>query len=152
MTVQQTDTLQNLTYHYDKFGNLAARKDNKRNLTETFTYDNLNRLKTTSMGGLTASMTYDNLGRMTGKQDIVDGGQAPQVRQGRPVGLIPSGVSAIAPSGQASTQAAQPMHLALLYSLCGLSDQLSGLWHHTQRSGHPLKKRVVRMPGPSWMA
>ena len=81
MTVQQTDTLQNLTYHYDKFGNLAARKDNKRNLTETFTYDNLNRLKTTSMGGLTASMTYDNLGRMTGKQDIVDGGQAPQVRQ-----------------------------------------------------------------------
>ena len=81
MTVQQTDTLQNLTYHYDKFGNLAARKDNKRNLTETFTYDNLNRLKTTSMGGLTASMTYDNLGRMTGKQDIVGGGQAPQVRQ-----------------------------------------------------------------------
>ncbi len=76
-----SNNLQNLTYHYDKFGNLAARKDNKRNLTETFTYDNLNRLKTTSMGGLTASMTYDNLGRMTGKQDIVGGGQAPQVRQ-----------------------------------------------------------------------
>ena len=76
-----SNNLQNLTYHYDKFGNLAARKDNKRNLTETFTYDNLNRLKTTSVGGLTASMTYDNLGRMTGKQDIVGGGHAPQVRQ-----------------------------------------------------------------------
>ena len=76
-----SNNLQNLSYSYDKFGNLAARKDNKRNLTETFTYDNLNRLKTTSMGGLTASMTYDNLGRMTGKQAIVGGGQAPQVRQ-----------------------------------------------------------------------
>ncbi len=26
---------------------------------------------------------------------------------------------------------------------------LSGLWHHRQLSGHPLKNTVVRMPGPS---
>lgn len=26
----------------------------------------------------------------------------------------------------------------------------SGLWHHQQASGQPLKKTVVRMPGPSW--
>ena len=27
---------------------------------------------------------------------------------------------------------------------------LSGLWHHQQRSGQPLRKTVVRIPGPSW--
>jgi len=26
---------------------------------------------------------------------------------------------------------------------------LSGFWHQTHRSGHPLKKTVVRIPGPS---
>jgi len=30
--------------------------------------------------------------------------------------------------------------------------RLSGLWHHWQLSGQPLKKTVVRIPGPSWMA
>jgi hypothetical protein len=28
---------------------------------------------------------------------------------------------------------------------------LSGLPHHTHRKGQPLKKTVVRIPGPSWM-
>lgn len=73
--------LQNLSYTYDKFGNLAARKDNKRNLTESFTYDDMNRLKTISMGGLMASMTYDGLGRMTSKQAIIGNNHSPQVKQ-----------------------------------------------------------------------
>lgn len=73
--------LQNLSYTYDKFGNLAARKDNRRNLTESFTYDDMNRLKTISMGGLTASMTYDGHGRMTSKQAIVGNNRSPQVKQ-----------------------------------------------------------------------
>ena len=68
-------------YQYDDFHNLAARKDNKRNLTESFTYDDMNRLKTISMGGLTASMTYDGLGRMTSKQAIVGNNRSPQVKQ-----------------------------------------------------------------------
>ncbi len=29
---------------------------------------------------------------------------------------------------------------------------LSGLWHHTHLSGHPLKNTVVRIPGPSCTA
>jgi hypothetical protein len=29
-------------------------------------------------------------------------------------------------------------------------EMLSGLWHQTHRRGHPLKKTVVRIPGPSW--
>ena len=28
----------------------------------------------------------------------------------------------------------------------------SGLWHQAQRSGHPFRKTVVRIPGPSCMA
>jgi hypothetical protein len=28
----------------------------------------------------------------------------------------------------------------------------SGLWHHQQFNGQPLKKTVDRMPGPSWIA
>ena len=28
---------------------------------------------------------------------------------------------------------------------------LSGLLHHRQRSGQPLRNTVVRMPGPSWI-
>lgn len=76
-----SNNLQNLSYTYDKFGNLAARKDNRRNLTESFTYDDMNRLKTISIGGLTASMTYDGLGRMTSKQAIVGNNRSPQVKQ-----------------------------------------------------------------------
>ena len=76
-----SNNLQNLSYTYDKFGNLAARKDNRRNMTESFTYDDMNRLKTISMGGLTANMTYDGLGRMTSKQAIVGNNRSPQVKQ-----------------------------------------------------------------------
>ena len=36
--------------------------------------------------------------------------------------------------------------------ISGLGDWLSGLWHHQQRSGQPLRKTVVRMPGPSCTA
>jgi hypothetical protein len=31
----------------------------------------------------------------------------------------------------------------------GCAEIPSGLWHQAQRSGQPLKKTVVRMPGPS---
>ena len=43
-SIVTTKNLQNLTYDYDKFGNLASRKDHKRNLEEIFTYDDMNRL------------------------------------------------------------------------------------------------------------
>ena len=42
--------MQNLSYGYDKFGNLASRKDNLRNLEETFLYYNMNRLTDIYMG------------------------------------------------------------------------------------------------------
>jgi len=43
----------------------------------------------------------------------------------------------------------QPMHRFSSHCIWGFIDMLSGLWHHRQRSGHPLKNTVVRMPGPS---
>ena len=78
--------------------------------------------------------------------------QAPQSVQGFPVGRMPSGVNCIAPFGQASTQLWQPMQRLFLYSFCGSGLQLSGLWHQTQRNGQPFRNKVVRMPGPSWIA
>ena len=42
--------MQNLSYGYDKFGNFEARKDNLRNLEETFHYDKMNRLTDIYLG------------------------------------------------------------------------------------------------------
>lgn len=46
--------------------NLLSRKDNTRNLTETFTYDNLNRLT----GYADNTATYDTKGNLTSKSDV----------------------------------------------------------------------------------
>jgi len=55
------------SYHFDaSTGNLLSRKDNIRNITEEFEYDNLNRL--TSAGNLT--MQYNKLGNITAKSDV----------------------------------------------------------------------------------
>ena len=66
-----SNNLQNLTYGYDKFGNFEARKDNLRNLEETFHYDKMNRLTDIYLGTTHSQIVYDPLGRMTSKQ--VDG-------------------------------------------------------------------------------
>ena len=67
-TAQGENILQNLRYDYDGFGNLAFRKDETRNLIESFEYDHLNRLKIIKRGSLTTGMMdYDPYGRMTGK-------------------------------------------------------------------------------------
>ena len=60
--------LQDLSYEYDGFSNLASRTDNKRNLEESFTYDHLNRLTGIWLNNSrTGWMNYDAYGRMTGK-------------------------------------------------------------------------------------
>jgi hypothetical protein len=46
-------------------------------------------------------------------------------------------------------QSPQPRQRSAKYINSGFVAWLSGLWHHQQRSGQPLKKTVVRMPGPS---
>jgi hypothetical protein len=50
------------------------------------------------------------------------------------------------------TQSPQARHLFRLYINSGFGLCPSGLWHHQQRKGQPLKNIVVRMPGPSSVA
>lgn len=61
--------LQDNTYVYDNLGNLESREDKKRVRIETFTYDQLNRLKTASVGGVTINYGYDILGNIKNKSD-----------------------------------------------------------------------------------
>ena len=67
-SIVTSNNLQNLSYNYDKFGNLEARKDNLRNLEETFHYDKMNRLTDIYLGNTHSQILYDPLGRMTSKQ------------------------------------------------------------------------------------
>ncbi len=60
-----------------------------------------------------------------------------------PAGSGPPGRS------QASAHAPQSRQRAALTSTSGSNAIPSGLWHQGQRSGHPLRKTVVRIPGPS---
>ena len=69
----QTGSIQDLGYIWDDRGNLSQRKDNLKSLTEDFTYDNLDRLKTSTIGGTTVIMAYDALGNITSKSDVATG-------------------------------------------------------------------------------
>ena len=51
-------TIQNLSYAWDKVGNLTQRQDVRQSLTESFSYDNLHRL-TSSTGPDSITLTYD---------------------------------------------------------------------------------------------
>lgn len=66
-----TPGIQNWTYSFDAMGNLVTRRDLKRNLSESFSYDGLYRLTTVRKNGqVTQSMTYDNAGNITSKSDV----------------------------------------------------------------------------------
>lgn len=67
-TAKGENILQDLSYEYDGFSNLASRTDNKRNLEESFTYDHLNRLTGIWLNNSrTGWMDYDSYGCMTRK-------------------------------------------------------------------------------------
>ena len=66
-----TPGIQNWTYSFDAVGNLVTRRDLKRSLSESFSYDGLYRLTTVRKNGqVTQSMTYDNAGNITSKSDV----------------------------------------------------------------------------------
>jgi RHS repeat-associated protein len=66
--------VQALDYHFDALGNLEYRQDTIADLFESFTYDNLNRLDTTSLtvGTTSASFNvdYDHLGNVSFKTGV----------------------------------------------------------------------------------
>ncbi|MCB1034223.1 MAG: VCBS repeat-containing protein, partial [Acidobacteria bacterium] len=67
----QTGAVQNLSFQFDALGNLTQRRDLARGLTESFTYDALNRLKSTQVTGQTAvNVAYDALGNLTSRSDV----------------------------------------------------------------------------------
>lgn len=66
-----TPGVQNWAYSYDAVGNLTTRKDNGRNLTESFSYDGLNRLlEVRKNGNVILSMGYDTAGNIIEKSDV----------------------------------------------------------------------------------
>jgi len=65
--------VQKHTYSWDDIGNLTQRKDQSgsKNLTETFSYDGLNRLTSSQVTGETAqTLSYNSLGNIITKSDV----------------------------------------------------------------------------------
>lgn len=72
-----TTTLQDLSYQYDRIGNLMQRKDLMQNLVEDFGYDGMNRLTSAAVElsaapVVTKTYAYDALGNITSKPDFAD--------------------------------------------------------------------------------
>jgi len=63
--------------------------------------------------------------------------------------LLFSSPMVAAPVSQTCAHRPQPLHFSRKYKTSGLPCQDSGLAHHLQRSGQPLKKTVLRIPSPS---
>ena len=80
-----TSGLQNLHYDWQALGNLADRHDLAKNISETFSYDALNRLtqadvtngSTCTGPGCTVTYAYDALGNITCKSDVTGGTCSP---------------------------------------------------------------------------
>jgi RHS repeat-associated protein len=63
--------VQDLAFTYDALGNLQTRRDEIRGLSETFSYDMLNRLTNSQVAGQAAmTISYDALGNITAKSDV----------------------------------------------------------------------------------
>ncbi len=62
--------LQTSTFAFDEMGNLTSRADVQSGLNESFAYDNLNRLTTSSGTGGAKSVTYDDSGNILTKSGI----------------------------------------------------------------------------------
>ncbi len=67
----QTGSIQDLIYDYDDAtGNLTSREDNIRSLTETFGYDDLNRLTSITFNSNTINIGIDENGNIDSKGDL----------------------------------------------------------------------------------
>jgi RHS repeat-associated protein len=71
ITGMVTPGIQNWAYTFNTVGNLTDRKDNLKNLTEHFDYDELNRLwKVSQNGTLKQEILYDAAGNITSKTGV----------------------------------------------------------------------------------
>jgi RHS repeat-associated protein len=68
-----SNEVQNLSFTYDPLGNLTSRTDVNENFSESFVYDQLNRLTQASINHniyLTKTLTYDAVGDILTKSDV----------------------------------------------------------------------------------
>jgi RHS repeat-associated protein len=66
--------LQNESYAYDEDGNVIQRQNNNLGLTESFSYDAVNRLSASHLGAaLNLSITYDVMGDILSRSDVATG-------------------------------------------------------------------------------
>ena len=67
----QSSNVQNLSYAWDTAGNLTSRQDLRQSLTESFTYDALDRLTLASgPAAQSTSLGYDAIGNLTSKTGV----------------------------------------------------------------------------------
>ena len=67
------NSVQSSSYTYDLLGNPLSRTDDTQNLSESFTYDPLNRLLTATVSGSVApakAYSYNSIGNMMSKSDV----------------------------------------------------------------------------------
>jgi RHS repeat-associated protein len=65
------NAVQDFGFGYDLIGNLTSRTDTNTGLSETLTYDSLNRLKTATVGlNVAKTFTYDTIGNIVSKSDV----------------------------------------------------------------------------------
>jgi YD repeat-containing protein len=67
------NAIESFGYTYDAFGNLLTRSDSNESLTETLTYDNLNRLTSATVSQNVApvkTFAYDPVGNLLTKSDV----------------------------------------------------------------------------------
>ena len=65
--------VENFSYTYDVLGNVLTRADANENLTETFTYDTLNRVTSATVSQNIApvkTFAYDAIGNLLSKSDV----------------------------------------------------------------------------------
>jgi YD repeat-containing protein len=128
--------VQNLGYTYDRLGNPLSRSDANTNLSETFTYDTLNRLVSSTVNltptPLAKTFSYSAIGNMLTKSDVgtynyPTAGQA-----------LPHAVSSVT-NGLIST--------TFTYDLNG--NQTSGLNRTSPGPPTTSRRRSRRAPAPS---
>ena len=78
--IGQSSSVQQLAYTWGGYGNLMEREDHNQNLTETFTYDDLNRLNTSTVtnpdsNGPALGFKYDAVGDAQGCASAARGGK-----------------------------------------------------------------------------
>lgn len=72
IAVGPNGSIQNQSFMFDSLGNLIYRYDPAQAQSETFSYDGLNRLITTTKGATTTTVAYDSIGNITNKSDVGD--------------------------------------------------------------------------------